>query len=64
MSKYFCYRCGADWSDWPELSGAAREAVLEKLPYPESEEADPSLLLEGCCPSCGFSYHDEDEEGW
>lgn len=54
---YFCYLCGADSSDLLSLTEAEMEEFDDKHP-----DADRPLVYEGCCPFCGFSYEDEDED--
>lgn len=61
MSRFFCYHCGADWSDWPGLSEEDEDALLEALPAQEYMNTHPSRLPEAC-PSCGFAYGEEDED--
>ena len=55
--EFFCYHCGADWSEWYNLSDEGKEALLDNNP-----EADISNLEENTCPSCGFSYEDDNED--
>jgi hypothetical protein len=54
--NYYCYSCGADFSDWYSLSDEERENIIESDP-----EINPGNLPI-CCPCCGIPYDDEDDE--
>ncbi|MEH2212975.1 hypothetical protein [Nostoc sp.] len=54
--NYYCYHCGADFSDWYSLSDEEREHQIESDP-----DINPRNLPI-CCPCCGIPYEDEDDE--
>lgn len=53
--NYYCYNCGADFSDWYSLSDEEREHCIESDP-----DMNPGNLPI-CCPCCGIPYEDEEE---
>ncbi|RCJ20205.1 hypothetical protein A6S26_05640 [Nostoc sp. ATCC 43529] len=54
--NYYCYNCGADFSDWYSLSDEEREHCIESDP-----DMNPGNLPI-CCPCCGIPYEDEEDE--
>jgi hypothetical protein len=55
--SYFCYHCGADSSDFPNMT----EAEMEEFDN-NHLDANRPLVYEECCPFCGFPYEDEDDD--